>query len=71
MYPFTALKLRESKKNNLKDFLGAAGQFGVTHMMMLSQTEKGNYLRLVKNPKGPTVTLKVDEYTLAKDVISF
>ena len=39
MYPFTASKLRESKKNSLKDFLGVAGQFGVTHMMMLSQTE--------------------------------
>ena len=25
MYPFTAMKLKESKKNSLKDFLGAAG----------------------------------------------
>ena len=25
MYPYTALKLRESKKNSLKDFLGVAG----------------------------------------------
>jgi len=71
MYPFTAVKLRESKKNSLKDFLGVAGQFGVTHMMMLTQTEKANYLRLIKNPKGPTITLKIDEYALSKDVISY
>ena len=36
MYPYTALKLRESKKNSLKDFLGVAGQFGVSHMMVLT-----------------------------------
>ena len=40
-------------------------------MMMLTQTEKANYLRLIKNPKGPTITLKVDEYVLSKDVISY
>ena len=36
MYPYTALKLRESKKNSLKDFLGVAGQYGVSHMMILT-----------------------------------
>jgi ribosome biogenesis protein SSF1/2 len=68
MYPYTALKLRESRKNSIKDFLGAAGQFGVTHMMILTQTEKSNYIRLVKNPKGPTITLKIDEYALSRDI---
>ena len=71
MYPYTALRLKEQKKNTLKDFLGVAGQFGVTHMMMLTQTENANYLRLIKNPKGPTITLKIDSYSLSKDVISF
>lgn len=71
MYPFTAIKLRESNKNSLKDFLGVAGQFGVSHMMLVTQTETANYLRLIKNPKGPTITLKVDEYCLSKDVLKF
>ena len=71
MYPFTALKLRESKKNSLKDFLGAAGQFGVTHMMIVTQTEAGNYIRFVKNPKGPTITMKISEYCLSKDVARY
>lgn len=71
MYPYTALKLKEKKKNTLKDFLGVAGAFGVTHMMMYSQTDKSCYLRLMKNPKGPTITFKIDEYSLAKDVIKY
>lgn len=36
MYPYTAMKLRESKRNSLKDFLGAAGLFGVSHMMIFT-----------------------------------
>jgi ribosome biogenesis protein SSF1/2 len=40
-------------------------------MMMFTQTENGNYLRLIKNPKGPTMTFKIEEYSLAKDVVKF
>ena len=71
MYPYTAMKLKESKKNSIKDFVSAAGMYGVSHMMMLTQTENGNYLRLIKNPKGPTMVFKIEEYTLARDVVSF
>ena len=71
MYPYTAARLKESKKNTIKDFISVAGIFGVTHMMIFSQTEKGNYLRFVKNPKGPTITFKIDQYSLAKDVIKY
>lgn len=71
MYPYTAMNLKDSKKNSIKDFVGAAGQFGVSHMMIITQTENGNYLRIVKNPKGPTMVFKVNEYTLAKDVVKF
>lgn len=71
MYPYTAMNLKESKKNSIKDFVGAAGQFGVSHMMIITQTENGNYLRIIKNPKGPTMVFKIDEYTLAKDVVKF
>ena len=36
MYPYTFMNLKESKKNSMKDFLGVAGQFGVSHMMVLT-----------------------------------
>lgn len=71
MYPYTFINLQESKKNSLKDFLGVAGQFGVSHMMILTQTENSNYIRFLKNPKGPTITCKIDEYALSKDVVAY
>jgi ribosome biogenesis protein SSF1/2 len=36
MYPYTASKLKESKRNTIKDFVSAAGIFGVSHMMVLT-----------------------------------
>ncbi|TYH07914.1 hypothetical protein ES288_A08G272700v1 [Gossypium darwinii] len=35
MLPYTALKLKEKKRNNLKDFLNVAGPMGVTHFLAL------------------------------------
>jgi len=69
MYPHTAAKLTESRKNSIKDFVGAAGELGISHMLIFTQTDKGNYLRVIKNPKGPTITFKIEEYALARDVI--
>ena len=40
-------------------------------MMVFTQTENGNYLRMIRNPKGPTFTFKIEEYSLAKDVTKF
>ena len=40
----------EIKKNVLKDFLSVAGVYGVTHMMILTKTDKSNFLRIIKNP---------------------
>lgn len=71
MYPNTAMELHERKKNSLKDFLKIAGVFGVTHMMVFTQTEEANYVRFLKNPVGPTITFKIKEYSLAKDIVAF
>ena len=71
LYPFTAKKLVESKKNSIKDFVGVAGVFGVSHMLIFTQTTSGNYLRIMKLPKGPTLTFKIEEYALARDVVKF
>ena len=34
-------------------------------------SEHANYMRIVKNPKGPTLTFKINEYSLAKDIVKF
>lgn len=71
MYPFTASKLKESKRNTIRDFISAAGVFGVSHMMLLTQTDVSNYLRIIKNPRGPTLTFKINEYSLSRDIVKF
>jgi len=71
MYPYTAMKLKEKKMDSMKDYIKAAGIFGISHMMVLSQSEKGNYLKIAKNPKGPTLTFDISSYSTAGDVVSF
>ncbi|KVH99169.1 Anticodon-binding [Cynara cardunculus var. scolymus] len=68
MLPYTALNLKEKKRNNLKDFLNVAGPMGVTHFLMLSKTGSSPYLRVARTPQGPTLTFKIQEYSLAVDI---
>ncbi|XP_057549180.1 peter Pan-like protein isoform X2 [Amaranthus tricolor] len=68
MLPYTALKLKEKKRNNIKDFLNVAGPMGVTHFLILSKTHTAPFLRVAKIPQGPTLTFKIHKYSLAVDV---
>ncbi|XP_022899071.1 peter Pan-like protein [Olea europaea var. sylvestris] len=68
MLPFTALKLKEKRRNNLKDFLNVSGPMGVTHFLILSKTDTAPYLRVARTPQGPTLTFKINEYSLAADI---
>ncbi|KAK9835617.1 hypothetical protein WJX74_004263 [Apatococcus lobatus] len=70
MSPNTASHLKESKKNMLKDFVNIAGPLGVTHFVILTATQGSCYMRVAKSPRGPTVTLKIHEYALIRDVVS-
>ncbi|KAG1655479.1 hypothetical protein FOA52_008674 [Chlamydomonas sp. UWO 241] len=70
MLPSTALNLKESKRNTLKDFVAVAGPMGVTHFLMLTATENSAYMKLAKSPRGPTLTMKVASYALMRDVAS-
>ncbi|XP_004505711.1 peter Pan-like protein [Cicer arietinum] len=68
MLPYTALSLKEKKRNNLRDFLNVAGPMGVTHFLILSKTAASPYLRVATTPQGPTLTFKIQEYALAADI---
>ncbi|CAH2085846.1 unnamed protein product [Euphydryas editha] len=70
MEPFTASQLKERKKNTIKDFLSVSGYLHVSHMMVFTETELGSYMRLARLPRGPTLTFRIHNYTLARDVIS-
>ncbi|KAI4356982.1 hypothetical protein L6164_000958 [Bauhinia variegata] len=68
MLPYTALNLKEKKRNNLKDFLNVAGPMGVTHFLMLSKTATAPYLKVATTPQGPTLSFKIHDYSLVSDI---
>ena len=70
MYPYTLINLKESKKNNIKDFLSLVDIYGLSHMMMFTNTEKNSYLHFAKMPKGPTVTFAIKKYLLASELFT-
>ncbi|OXU24688.1 hypothetical protein TSAR_001478 [Trichomalopsis sarcophagae] len=70
MEPFTASVLKERKKNTIKDFVSIASVLHVTHMSIFTRTELGMYLKLCRIPRGPTLTFKIKNFTLARDVVS-
>ena len=70
MEPNTASSLKATEKNSIKDFVSIAGPLHVTHLVMFSRSELSPYLRLCRLPHGPTLTFKILEYSLSKDVVS-
>lgn len=67
--PFTASKLKVTRKNVLKDFVSIASYLNVTHVAIITRTEKAPYFRLCRMPRGPTITYRLVEYTLRQDVV--
>ena len=61
---------QERKSNKLRDYLTMAGPLGVTHLMLFtrSATTGNTNLRIALTPKGPTLTFRVESYSLSKDV---
>ncbi|XP_030331091.1 suppressor of SWI4 1 homolog isoform X2 [Strigops habroptila] len=70
MEPYTARALRVRKSNSLKDFVAVAGPLGVTHFLVFSKSMSSINLKLFRLPGGPTLTFKVMEYSLIRDVVS-
>lgn len=70
MEPYTAMSLKERKKNRIKDFVSIASVLHVTHMCIFTRTEQGMYFKLCRLPRGPTLTFKVHSFSLVRDVIS-
>ncbi|KAL1958216.1 hypothetical protein VTO42DRAFT_4724 [Malbranchea cinnamomea] len=69
MEPDTASRLKERKKNRLKDYVVMAGPLGVTHLLLFSRSKNGNTnFRLALTPRGPTLHFRVESYSLCKDV---
>lgn len=71
--PHTAINLRERKSNKLKDFIVMAGPLGISYFMIFSQNEEtgSTHLRMSSMPHGPTISFKILEYSLQRDINKF
>ena len=65
--PNTAKALRAQKKNKLRDFVDVAGELKVSFFLIVSASENASYLRLVRTPQGPTLTFRLDSFSLSSD----
>lgn len=59
------------KKNNvIKDFAAVAGILHVSHLVMFTSTEKSSYVRIGRFPRGPTLTFRMEKYSLTSEVLA-
>lgn len=58
------------KKNVLKDFVSVAGELGVSHFLIYTKSDINVHLRVCRLSRGPTLTFRVQDYTLCRDVVS-
>ncbi|OQV20076.1 Suppressor of SWI4 1-like protein [Hypsibius exemplaris] len=70
MEPYTASQLKVGKQNVLKDFVAVAGPLHVSHMISFSKSDAAPHMRIMRLPRGPTLTLRVQQYSLMRDVVS-
>ncbi|KAI0256483.1 Brix domain-containing protein [Lactifluus subvellereus] len=70
MEPNTASRLKERSRNKLKDFLTMAPALQVTHLLAFTLTGIAPSLRIVRLSNGPTLSFRVERYSLVKDVIA-
>ncbi|KAH8117234.1 Brix-domain-containing protein [Phellopilus nigrolimitatus] len=70
MEPNTASRLKERTRNKLKDYLTLAPALHVTHLIALTLTSVAPSLRMVRLSAGPTLTFRIERYSLAKDILN-
>ena len=70
MEPHTASRLQERKSNRLRDYTSMVGPLGVSHLLLFYRAkESGNInLKIAVTPRGPTLSFRVERYSLAKDL---
>ncbi|KAF9052711.1 Brix domain-containing protein [Panaeolus papilionaceus] len=70
MEPNTASRLKERNRNKLKDFLTMGPALKVTHIMAFTLTPLAPSMRIVKLSDGPTLSFRIERYSLMKDVLN-
>lgn len=62
------LQVKERTRNKLKDFITMAPALGVTHVLAFTLTDVAPSLRIVRLSAGPTLSFRVERYSLLKDI---
>lgn len=62
--------MKERTRNKLKDYLTMAPALQVTHLLAFTLTDISPSLRIVRLPGGPTLSFRVERYSLVKDVLN-
>ncbi|KAF8163138.1 Brix domain-containing protein [Crassisporium funariophilum] len=70
MEPNTASRLKERNRNKLKDYLTLGPALQVSHMLAFTLTPLAPSLRLVRLSDGPTLSFRIERYSLMKDVLN-
>ncbi|KAG8930868.1 hypothetical protein FRC02_003561 [Tulasnella sp. 418] len=70
MEPNTASRLKERSRNKLKDYLAMAPTLNVSHILAFTLTDVAPSLRIARLPSGPTLSFRVERYSLMKDLLN-
>ncbi|KAJ7090247.1 Brix domain-containing protein [Mycena belliarum] len=70
MEPNTASRLKERTRNKLKDYLTLAPALQVTHLLAFTLTPIAPSLRIIRLSNGPTLSFRVERYSLMKDILN-
>ncbi|KAJ7632216.1 Brix domain-containing protein [Roridomyces roridus] len=70
MEPNTASRLKERNRNKLKDYLTLGPALQVTHLLAFTLTPIAPSFRIVRLSNGPTLSFRVERYSLMKDILN-
>ncbi|KAL0222337.1 hypothetical protein RCL1_002191 [Eukaryota sp. TZLM3-RCL] len=69
--PNTSRRLKVKPTNTIKDFVAVADPLNISHLFCLTQTEVAPYLRIMRLPQGPTITFRIESFSLMRDIASY
>lgn len=63
-------RLQERTRNKMKDYLVMGPALQVTHILAFALAQKAPTLKIIRLPSGPTLSFRIERYSLMKDVLN-
>lgn len=67
--PWSSKRLHGENKS-IRDFLAIAATFSVSHLQLFTSPPSGTSLRIMRFSNGPTLSFRVESFTLREDIIA-